>query len=485
MNISKYRKTRIIATLGPASDSFDKIEQLFIAGADVFRLNMSHGDHKDKSKLVDNIRKVEKKHNRPIAIMVDLQGPKLRVGTFANGAVNLEEGKNFTLDQKEKDGDNSRVCLPHPELFSVMTAGTQILLNDGKIKLEVESANHKEIKTKIIVGGELSDRKGVNVPNAVLPLAALTEKDRKDLDFALTLSIDWVALSFVQRPEDVAEAKAVIKGRVGVLAKIEKPAALSRLSEIIDIADAVMVARGDLGVEMPLEEVPIIQKEIIRKARESGKPVVVATQMLESMILAPTPTRAEVSDVATAVYDDADAIMLSAESAAGQYPLESVETMDKVAKKIESDAAYIKSHSRMSVDPNTSVEDAITAGAKQVATTIKAASIVTFTNSGSTAVRAAKERPSTPILVLTPNQATARRLCLVWGLRVVKTKDVDSFEEMVGKSKRFARRLRLADEGDRIVITAGVPFGTPGATNVLHIAWVDKNDGDDDYDSNE
>lgn len=472
MTISRYRKTRIIATLGPASDTLEKIEQLFLAGADIFRLNMSHGERKDKAILVDHIREIEKKYTRPIAIMVDLQGPKLRVGVFAGDGVVLKEGATFTLDQDPKEGRQSRVCLPHPELFSVMVSGTEILLNDGKVRLEVTSATNNKIKCKVMVGGELSDRKGVNVPNAVLPLAALTEKDRKDLDYALTLSIDWVALSFVQRPEDVAEAKAVIKGRVGVLAKIEKPAALTHLTEIIDIADAVMVARGDLGVEAPLEEVPLIQKHIIRQARAKGKPVVVATQMLESMILAPVPTRAEVSDVATAVFDDTDAIMLSAESAAGSYPIQSVETMDKVAKKIESDPAYIKTHSKTERHHNSKAEDAITAGAKQVATTIGAAAIVTFTNSGATAIRAARERPSTPILVLTPNQATARRLSLVWGLHVVKTDDVLSFEEMVEKAKKFAVRTKLAEAGDRIVITAGVPFGTPGATNVLHIAWV-------------
>ncbi len=476
MTISRYRKTRIVATLGPASDTFEKIEQLFLAGADIFRLNMSHGERQDKAALVTHIREVEKKYGRPIAIMVDLQGPKLRVGVFADDSIMLEEGDVFTLDQDPCEGDKNRVCLPHPELFSVMTNGTHILLDDGKVRLEVESASSAKIKCRVVVGGKLSNRKGVNVPNAVLPLAALTEKDRKDLDYALTLSIDWVALSFVQRPEDVAEAKAVIKGRAGVLAKIEKPAALGRLSEIIDMADAVMVARGDLGVEAPLEEVPLIQKHIIRKARATGKPVVVATQMLESMISSPVPTRAEVSDVATAVFDDADAIMLSAESAAGSYPIQSVETMDKVAKKIESDPAYIKTHSKTHSDPNATVEDAITAGAKQVAITINAAAIVTFTNSGATAIRAARERPSTPILVLTPNETTARRLSLVWGLHVIKTDDVLSFEEMVDKSKKFAKRSKLAENGDRIVITAGVPFGTPGATNVLHIAWIDKND---------
>jgi len=469
------RKTRIVATLGPASSSHEKIKNLFEAGVDVFRLNMSHGDHKDKEALVHTIRAVERKVGRPIAILADLQGPKLRIGTFAKGKVELTEGDIFTLDLTNKPGTKKRASLPHKEIFNAIDVGTHILLDDGKVKLEVQSFTKDKADCRVIVGGILSDRKGVNVPNAVLPLAALTEKDRKDLAFALKVGADWVALSFVQRAADIAEAKKLIGGKAAVMAKIEKPAAVDALDEIIELSDGVMVARGDLGVEEPVEKVPGIQKKIIRKARAAGKPVVVATQMLESMITSPVPTRAEVSDVATAVMDGADAVMLSAESAVGDFPCEAVAVMDRVAKHVEQEPSYLRD-SKRDIHIHARTEDAITAAAKQVATTVDACAIVTFTTSGSTALRAARERPQAPILTLTPKMSIARRLAIVWGLHTVKTKDVDDFEEMIGKSKRMAVRAQLAEAGDRIVITAGVPFGTPGATNVLHIAWIDSHE---------
>ncbi len=469
------RKTRIVATLGPASSSYERIKALFHAGVDVFRLNMSHGDHKDKEALAHTIRAVEREVGRPIAILADLQGPKLRIGTFAGGRVEIEQGAIFTLDLTDKPGTNERVSLPHKEIFNAISIGTNILLDDGKVRLEVQSFDKTKADCRVIVGGVLSDRKGVNVPNAVLPLAALTKKDRKDLTLALKLGADWIALSFVQRAADVAEAKKLIGGKAAVMSKIEKPAAVEALDEIIELSDGVMVARGDLGVEEPVEKVPGIQKKIIRKARAAGKPVVVATQMLESMINAPVPTRAEVSDVATAVMDGADAVMLSAESAVGDFPCEAVAVMDRVAKHVEQEPNYLRAGSD-DLYMNTRTEDAITAAAKQVATSIDACAIVTFTSSGSTAIRAARERPQAPILTLTPKLSIARRLAIVWGLHPIKTKDVDSFEEMIGKSKRMAVRGGLAKAGDRIVVTAGVPFGTPGATNVLHIAWIGKNE---------
>lgn len=465
------RKTRIVATLGPASSSYDRIKALFDTGVDVFRLNMSHGDHKDKEALVHTIRAVEREVGRPIAILADLQGPKLRIGTFAEGKAELIEGDIFTLDLTNKPGTNKRTSLPHKEIFNAIEIGTNILLDDGKVRLEVQSFTNDSADCRVIVGGVLSDRKGVNVPNAVLPLAALTEKDRKDLTLALKLGADWIALSFVQRAADVAEAKKLIGGKAAVMSKIEKPAAVSALDEIIELSDGVMVARGDLGVEEPVEKVPGIQKKIIRKARAAGKPVVVATQMLESMINSPVPTRAEVSDVATAVMDGADAVMLSAESAVGDFPCEAVAVMDRVAKRVEQEPNYLQS-GKEEIYLNARTEDAITAAAKQVAGSVDACAIVTFTSSGSTALRAARERPLAPILTLTPKLAIARRLAIVWGLHTIKTKDVDSFEEMIGKAKRMAVRGGLAKAGDRIVVTAGVPFGTPGATNVLHIAWV-------------
>ncbi len=468
----RQRRIRIIATLGPASREAGTIEKLFEAGVDVFRINMSHGDHDDKRDIVDHIRKLEQSKGRPIAIMADLQGPKLRIGTFKDGSVMLEDGADFALDLINKPGDQKRVRLPHSEIFSALEPGADLLLNDGKIRLRVREIKATRADCEVITGGELSDRKGVNVPGVVLPIPALTDKDRADLDFALSLHVEWIALSFVQRPEDVAEARKIIGGRAAVLAKIEKPAALDRIDEILELSDGIMVARGDLGVEMPVEDVPGLQKMLIRKARSAGKAVIVATQMLESMIHSPMPTRAEVSDVATAVADGADAVMLSAESAAGDYPVEAVRVMNKVAIKVEHDPAYERYGVEERTEPDATGEDAITAAARQVARTINAAAIVTFTTSGSTARRASRQRPQSSILVLTPKLQVARRLCLFWGLHTVKTRDAESFEEMVGKARRMALRQGLAKAGDRIVITAGVPFGTPGATNVLHIAWV-------------
>ncbi len=482
--IRRNRKTRIVATLGPASSSYDRIKALFLAGVDVFRLNMSHGEHADKLELVKIIRQVEAEVGRPIAILADLQGPKLRIGVFKDGPIVLSVGDVFTLDLTDKPGNQSRAPLPHKEIFSALKVGTHLLLDDGKVKLEVIDAKPDQAKCKVIVGGKLSDRKGVNVPNAVLPLAALTEKDRKDLTLALKAGADWIALSFVQRPDDVAEAKKLVQGKAAVMAKIEKPAAVDALDEIMALADGVMVARGDLGVEEPLENVPGIQKKIIRTARSAGKPVVVATQMLESMISAPVPTRAEVSDVATAVRDGADAVMLSAESAVGDFPCEAVEVMNRVAIRIEGETLIPTGSVDQRASRNAATEDAIPAAARAVSATVNAKAIVTFTTSGTTAYRVAKERPAAPILALTPRVEVARRMAIVWGLHTVKTKDISTFEEMVAKSKRMALRQNLVTANDRIVITAGVPFGTPGATNVMHVAWVS---GDElkNYDGND
>ncbi|MFZ5609810.1 MAG: pyruvate kinase [Pseudomonadota bacterium] len=474
----RHRKVRIIATLGPASVAPEMIRALFEAGVDVFRINMSHGDYEDKARAIAAIRALEKKLGRPQTILADLQGPKLRIGRFADGPVALKEGARFVLDLDPSPGTAKRVNLPHPEIFSALSDGAILLLDDGRIRLKVEKLEAGRAISRVVVGGTLSDRKGVNVPGAVLPLAALTEKDRRDLEFALEQKADWIALSFVQRPEDVAEVRKIVAGRAGVLAKIEKPAALTRLDEILDQADAVMVARGDLGVELPMPEVPPVQKAIIAAARARGKMVVVATQMLESMVASPAPTRAEVSDVANAVYEGADAVMLSAESAVGQYPVEAVRMMDAIARRIESDAGYHRLREDEHAVPERTAEDAISAAARQVVATVGAKAIVTFTTSGSTARRAARERPAVPVIALTPKLETARRLGLVWGLHCIHTKDVSSFEEMVGKAKRMALRSRLASGGDRIVITAGVPFGTPGSTNVLKITWLQGNELD-------
>ena len=463
------RKVRILATLGPASRTPEMIGKLFRAGADAFRINMSHGDQADKAEVIRIIRDLEALHGRTTTILVDLQGPKLRVGTFADGSVTLETGQTFSLDLDKTPGDAARVCLPHNEVFYALEAGSRLLLDDGKLVLRVLEIGETSLTTRVEVGGVLSNNKGLNVPDVVVPLAALTEKDRSDLAFAVDQGVDWIALSFVQRPEDLAEARRLIGGKAALLAKIEKPAALERLGGILELADAVMVARGDLGVELPPEAVPPAQKRIVETARELGKPVVVATQMLESMIKAPTPTRAEVSDVATAIYDGADAVMLSAESAAGDWPEESVAMMDRIAHSVEADKGYsARLHfTETKADPTTA--DALSAAAFEIAQTVSARAIICFTSSGSTARRVARERPAVPILVLTPRMETARQLGLLWGTHAVHTKDVGSFEEMVAKSKRMALRHGLAKGGDRVIVMAGVPFGTPGSTNVLHV----------------
>ena len=465
----RKRKVRILATLGPASSSPEMIAKLFLAGADAFRINMSHGGHEDKAALVANIRALEKEYGHATTILFDLQGPKLRVGKFEGGRVELKTGSTFVLDRDPTPGTAKRVQLPHHELFLALEKGARLLLDDGKLVLRVSRVEAERITTKVEVGGPLSNNKGLNVPDVVVPLAALTEKDRADLTFALDQGADWIALSFVQRPDDVAEARRLIGGKASLLVKIEKPAALDRLEEILELADAVMVARGDLGVELPPEQVPPLQKRIVELARRMGRPVVVATQMLESMIASPSPTRAEVSDVATAIYDGADAVMLSAESAAGAWPTEAVTMMDRIAQSVEADPSY---HARVhftETRPDATTADALAEAAGSIARTVAVAATICFTLSGSTARRLARERPTVPLLVLTPRLVTARRLGLLWGAHAVRTRDVASFEEMVGKSKRMALRHGVGKAGDRLVLMAGVPFGTPGSTNVLHV----------------
>ena len=468
----RNRSVKIIATLGPASSSPEMIETLFIAGADVFRINMSHTSHKMLDELHRAIRGVERKLERPIGILADLQGPKLRIGTFANKEARIEAGNTFVLDNDERPGDETRVYLGHPEIFASIEPGGTLLLNDGRIRVEVSEVDPQRIVTRVIFGGTLSDRKGLNLPDTILPIPALTEKDRADLDHAANLGVDWIALSFVQRPEDVAEARKLIAGRAGVMAKIEKPAALSCIPEILEISDGLMVARGDLGVELPLETVPGRQKQLTRAARRAGRPVVVATQMLESMITEPVPTRAEVSDVATAVYEGADAVMLSAESAAGKWPEKAVATMDAIARTVERDQLYRGIITAQRNEPEATSADAISAAARQVAETLKLQAIVCYTASGSTGLRMSRERPEVPIIALTPIAATGRRLALAWGLHCVLTEDARDLDDMVLRACKIAQREGFAEAGERIIITAGVPLRTPGATNMLRIAHL-------------
>ncbi|HEX6071560.1 MAG TPA: pyruvate kinase [Sphingomicrobium sp.] len=465
----RSRKVKILATLGPASSDPKLIRKLMLAGADAFRINMSHGDRRQKARLVKAIRALDKEFRRPTTIVFDLQGPKLRVGHFKGGEALLEKGKKFVFDRQDKAGDTHRVELPHPELFEAITAGAHVLIDDGKVRLKVIEADDDRIVSEVEVGGRVSDNKGVNVPNVLVPIPALTKKDRSDLEFALDQRADWIALSFVQRPEDVVEARTLIGERAALMAKIEKPAAIDRLDDIIALADGVMVARGDLGVELPPEQVPPLQNRIVACARQFGKPVVVATQMLESMVTSPTPTRAEVSDVATAIYDGADAVMLSAESATGQYPCEAVAMMDRIAISVERDPTYqARVHfTQTRLEPTTA--DALAGSARQIASTISAKAMVCYTSSGSTARRIARERPSVPLLAMSASMNTSRRMGLLWGVHPVHTRDVASFEEMVEKGKRMALRHQLAVGGDRIVLMAGIPFGMAGSTNVLHV----------------
>jgi pyruvate kinase len=471
----RNRRVKIVATLGPASNNEQTVRRLFRAGADVFRVNMSHVDVDGLRERHAIIRKIEEEFSRPIGILVDLQGPKLRIGDLASGSIPLTEGDVLSFVRREAIGGLGHVHLPHPEIFEAVQHGHTLLLDDGKIKLRVVETNDVRIDAEVITGGPLGSRKGISLPDTVVPLSAMTDKDRSDLDHALNLGVDWIALSFVQRAEDVAEARKLVRGRGAVMAKIEKPSAVNQLDEIIELADGIMVARGDLGVEMPVQKVPGLQKQITRAARAAGKPVVIATQMLESMISAPIPTRAEVSDVATAVFDGADAVMLSAESAIGQYPVEAVATMDRVAIEVERDPSYNALVHATRIGHEATGADAISAAIHTVSETLSLAAIICYTASGVTGLRTARERPSQPILALTPIPQTGRKLALVWGLHCVLTGDPRDLDDMVDKACRIAYQEGFANPGQRVIISAGVPLGTPGSTNMLRVAYV----GDD------
>ncbi|TBX28388.1 pyruvate kinase [Nioella sediminis] len=472
--MKSQRNVKIVATLGPASNDYEMIRALFEAGANVFRLNMSHGDHEEIRARHTIIRQVEKDTGRPIAILADLQGPKLRCGVFANGPYELEDGAPFRFDLNEAEGDHTRVQLPHPEIFAALEPGSTLLVNDGKIKLQVEDCGADFANCKVIAGGSISNRKGVNVPDVVLPLAALSEKDRKDLEFVCQLGVDWLALSFVQRAADVEEARGLAKGRAAILSKIEKPAAVKAFDEILAASDGIMVARGDLGVELPVQAVPPIQKRLVRACRAAAKPVIVATQMLESMIESPVPTRAEVTDVANAIYEGADAVMLSAESAAGGFPIEAVTTMTNVAIEVEADPTYrdiIESSRKVA---RSTVADGIVSSAREIAETTDIKAICCFTQSGGTAALVARERPRVPIIAMTPIVDVARRMCLTWGMNCYLTGELTRFKMAVTSAARAARDAGFANETDFIVVTAGVPFNVQGTTNIIRVAPCDE-----------
>ena len=476
----RQRRSKVVATLGPASGNQAMIGRLFEAGADVFRINMSHTSHERMRELIGAIRAVEEEYGRPIGILVDLQGPKLRIGTFNGDAVTLDKDAIFTLDDDPTPGDTTRVHLPHPEILAALTPGDTMLLDDGKVRLTTLEASETRAVTRVEVGGRLSNRKGVSLPDTTVPFTALMPKDRSDLEAALNVGVDWIALSFIQRAEDIAEAKKITRGRAGIMAKIEKPQAVYHMADILELADAIMVARGDLGVEMPLEKVPAIQKQLTRACRRAGKPVIVATQMLESMISNPVPTRAEVSDVATAIYEGADAVMLSAESAAGQFPMEAVSMMNRIAEEVEHDPTYRTIITAQRAEPEATGADAIAAAARQIAETLDLATIVCWTSSGATGLRVARERPKPPIVAISPNVATGRRLSLVWGVHCVVAQDARDQDDMVDRACRLAFRDGFAKAGQRLLVAAGVPFGTPGATNMVRIAYVGQDSVSDD-----
>ncbi|MGJ7916697.1 pyruvate kinase [Massilia sp. LXY-6] len=468
----RQRRSRILATLGPSSSTIGRIRALLEAGADVFRLNFSHGSHADHAARYAAIRAVEREIGRPIGVLMDLQGPKLRIGRLLGGRAVLEAGSAFRLDLDPAEGGAHRAQLPHPEIFAALRPGAELLLDDGKLRLRVESCGPDHAETRVLVGGPLSDRKGVNVPGVLLPISPLTAKDRADLAFGLELGVDWVALSFVQRPEDIREARELIGKRAWIMAKLEKPAAIDALDEIVALSDGVMVARGDLGVELPPQQVPVLQRRIVHAARAAGRPVVVATQMLESMVAAPVPTRAEVSDVAGAIYDGADAVMLSAESASGQYPVEAVTVMDEVIREVERDPGWRVDLDASHTPAEATTADAICCALRRVASLLRPAAIVAYTASGASCLRASRERPATPILALTPHASIARRLALVWGVHPLPFEEPGTLGGMVEDGVAAALRLGLAGAGDDVVIVAGFPSGHVGSTNLLHVVRV-------------
>ncbi len=469
----RSRDCKIVATMGPASDPPERLAMLIQAGVDCFRLNFSHGGREDHARRMAAIRDAEAKAGAPVCVFADLQGPKIRVGMFADGQVTLKYNDIVTIEASAEPGEGKLIRMPHPELVNALEEGDILKLDDGKMQLTIVERGRTQVKARVDFGGVLKNQKGVNVPTRRIPISALTEKDREDLAYALDLRVDYVALSFVQHAEDVREARALIGDRAGIISKIEKPSALSEIDAIVEASDAVMVARGDLGVELPPEQVPIAQRQIIRAARAAGRPVIVATHMLESMVDAPTPTRAEASDVATAVYQGADAVMLSAESAVGRHPQSAVAIMDRIIRAVENDNEYWASLPRDMTPPQATTADAIALSARHIADVIGCASIVAYTATGSTAVRIARERPRCGVVGLTPVVETARRLALVWGVKSIVTEDATNVEDMVAKADATVRKLGIAETGDRVAVIAGIPFGRPGKTNTIRIFRVE------------
>jgi pyruvate kinase len=470
--LRRQRQTKIVSTLGPASSSLEMIRALFVAGVDTFRLNFSHGSHEDHGMRYRLVRQVEEEFGRPVGIFADLQGPKLRLGQFEGGFINVSSGHQLWLDSDKTPGGPDRVYLPHPEIITALNVGDPLLVDDGKVQLKVIEKKADAVKVEVVVGQKLMDRKGINIPATLIQMSVLTDKDRKDMAFALDLGVDWIALSFVQRPEDITEARALIGDRAGIIAKIEKPMAIDSLEGIVALTDAVMLARGDLGVEIPAEQVPVVQKRACQIVRDAGKPLIIATQMLESMINSPTPTRAEASDVATAVFDGADAVMTSAETASGEFPLEAVTFMDKVARTVESSSVYADMMARRHPQTEHTVSNAITTAAYHVAGLIDAKAIATFSTSGQTALRMVRERPNIPVICLSPDQQVVRRLALSFGANPVLVTAMDKFDDLITLARQTVLQHRFAGPGETLVITAGELHGKTGKTNTLRVVTL-------------
>ena len=470
----RKRSAKILATVGPASSAPDTLRLLHDVGVDAFRLNFSHGSHEDHARSVKAIRAIEKASGNPITIVADMQGPKLRCGEFEGGKIELRYGETIEIIKSDKPGKDGVISMPHQELMDAMEEGHVLKFDDGKLMVTILSNDGKRMKARVDVPGVLKNKKGINVIGAVLPMSAMTKKDKVDMDFALSQEVDYIALSFVQTAQDVIDARKIIGHKAGIIVKIEKPSAVEFLDDILRMADAAMVARGDLGVELPLEQVPVVQRQIIRKARAMGKPVIVATHMLESMIDAPTPTRAEASDVATAIYQGADAVMLSAETAVGRHPATAVAIMDRIIAAAEADPEFWKYFKQVDLPHEATPEDAISQSVRGIAETLNCKAVLGYTQTGSTVQRISRERPPCKIIGLTPRHSTASRLALSWGVIPVVTRDPKGFEDMLTNIQGLAKSDRVnLKVGDKVMVSAGIPFGRPGTTNMLQIATIE------------
>ncbi len=471
--IKNYRKTKILATIGPSSEKITKIEKLVLSGVDAFRINCSHTKGSQLKNYIENIRKVEKKLKKPIGILIDLQGPKLRIGEIKNNSIILKKGQKILLIKKIKSSKSNEVPIPEEKVFKSIKVNHPIFIDDGKIKLKVLKVSKNIIEARVILEGILKSKKGINLPDTVLKNSALTESDKKNVRQGIKYGVDWIALSFIQTPRDISDLRKICKKHVSIMAKIEKPSALNYINEITKLADGLMIARGDLGVELPIQDVPGWQKRIIREARIQGKPVIVSTQMLESMITSKTPTRAEVSDVATAVFEGSDAVMLSAESAVGNNPELAVNMMDKIAHSVEKNPNYSSILSAQLEETPDSTPDAIATAVRSLATELKSPLIVCYTESGSTGIKVSRVRPEQMILTVTPIIETARKLTLVWGVKCIVQKDANNLEEMIKMTKAFSKKQKIIKLGEKMVITAGLPLKKLGTTNLIRVIKVD------------